>query len=625
MKKCLLFLLMSFVCSEAIIGQTTKTFTKADYEGECVFDEDVFVDYMDRTFLDRQYSKKKDPYVIYDGLLCAKLLGKWGFLDNTGKEIIPFDYFDAKPFSEGIAAIMKPTGEYTGKWVYINKLGNHIINTNYDRVESFSEGLAVVKNKGKYGYINKEGKLVIPFKYDDARSFSEGLAVVKLNNKYGYIDKVGNEIIPCKFGYAEDFSDGVAAVSNDREYNGFINKQGKVIIPLDSYTLHNFGVDGRNTFLNGYAFVIPKNRSSKILIDKNGNKKDNVINDNGFVDGMYAFWDKDYLYGVKNISGITLIRPTYKQIWTYNDGFFSVEKDNKKGVIDKHGNIKVPFRYEWVDEVHEGIAAVLKEDKGKYAFVNIQGKEITPFVFDDVLYFSGGIAAVKINGKVGFVDKNGAPLKIDFSGETMYNMGINCESKWKQNDPTTNKYIKMAFNWFKKGAAKANKFSTFKVGLYYVLGQGNVPQNYLEGAKWLEKTIRLNGKTNGLEYLYLGTIYKDGGFGLTKNEAKAIKYLTDGAQIKKNGECYNLLAYIYATKKNYNLALNYIDKAIQISSSNIDKANFYDSKGEIYLMMGKDDEALKMWNKVMTLNPKYLNDYPQGTELYKKLKAKGKI
>ena len=623
MKKCLLFLLMSFVCSKAIIGQTTKTFTKADYEGVCVFDEDVFVDHMDRIFGDRQYSKKKDPYVIYDGLLCAKLLGKWGFLDNTGKEIIPFDYFDAKPFSEGIAAIIKPTGKHTGDWVYINKLGNHIINTNYDEVESFSEGLAVVNNKGKYGYINKEGKLVIPFKYDDARSFSEGLAVVKLNNKYGYIDKVGNEIIPCKYGYAEDFSDGVAAVSNDVKYNGFINKQGKVIIPLDSYT-SNWGVDGRNTFINGHAFVIPKNEYSKIIIDKNGNKKDEVSDAAGFIDGMYGFYDNNY-YGVKNISGNTIIRPAYNHIWDYNDGFFSVEKDGKIGVIDKHGIIKVPFRYKWVDEVHEGIAAVQKEEKGKYAFVNIQGKEITPFVFDDVLYFSGGIAAVKINGKVGFVDKNGAPLKIDFSGSTCYKMGNSIEAKFDQNNPSTNKYLDEAFKWFIKGANKSDKYSCFEVGIYNIFGWGKVPQNYIEGAKWLEKTISLKGETNGKEYLYLGTIYKDGGFGLTKNVDKAIKYFTDGAQIKKNASCYNELAYIYANKKNYNLALNYIDKAIQISSSNIDKANFYDSKGEIYLMMGKDDEALKMWNKVMTLNPKYLNDYPQGTELYKKLKAKGKI
>ena len=53
--------------------------------------------------------------------------------------------------------------------------------------------------------------------------------------------------------------------------------------------------------------------------------------------------------------------------------------------------------------------------------------------------------------------------------------------------------------------------------------------------------------------------------------------------------------------------------------------NLYDSKGEILLMQGKDQEALKMWKKVLELNPKFLDDYPKGTNLSNVLKAKGLI
>lgn len=55
------------------------------------------------------------------------------------------------------------------------------------------------------------------------------------------------------------------------------------------------------------------------------------------------------------------------------------------------------------------------------------------------------------------------------------------------------------------------------------------------------------------------------------------------------------------------------------------EANFYDSKGEILLMQGKEKEALKMWQKVLELNPKFLDDYPEGTNLSNGLKAKGLI
>ena len=54
-------------------------------------------------------------------------------------------------------------------------------------------------------------------------------------------------------------------------------------------------------------------------------------------------------------------------------------------------------------------------------------------------------------------------------------------------------------------------------------------------------------------------------------------------------------------------------------------SDYFDTKGEIYLMMGKEDAALQMWRKVLELNPKFLDDYPDGTKLYNGLKAKGRI
>lgn len=67
-----------------------------------------------------------------------------------------------------------------------------VIPCEYDEVWPFSEGLAVVcvgdpYDGGKWGYIDKTGKEVVPCKYDWVGSFSEGLADVKLNGKWGFI------------------------------------------------------------------------------------------------------------------------------------------------------------------------------------------------------------------------------------------------------------------------------------------------------------------------------------------------------------------------------------------------------------------------------------------------------
>ena len=86
--------------------------------------------------------------------------------------------------------------------------------------------------------------------------------------------------------------------------------------------------------------------------------------------------------------------------------------------------------------------------------------------------------------------------------------------------------------------------------------------------------------------------------------------------------CFNSKAYLFANTADYTQAMSTIDKAIELMPR---EAVFYYSKGEIMLMQGKEQEALKMWQKVLELNPKFLDGYPEGTDLSNGLKAKGLI
>ena len=65
-----------------------------------------------------------------------------------------------------------------------------------------------------------------------------------------------------------------------------------------------------------------------------------------------------------------------------------------------------------------------------------------------------------------------------------------------------------------------------------------------------------------------------------------------------------------------------IDKAISLSPA---MAELYDSKGEFYMIMGKEQEALRMWEKVLTIYPEFLTEHPEGTNLYNQLKEKALI
>ena len=115
--------------------------------------------------------------------------GKWGFIDNTGKMVVPLQYDLVLGFNEGLALVR--VGE---KWGFIDKTGQVVIPPRYDFPDLFSEGLAAVKIGHKFGFIDKTGKMVVPPQYDFAWGFLEGLASVMVGEKSGYIDKAGKYV-----------------------------------------------------------------------------------------------------------------------------------------------------------------------------------------------------------------------------------------------------------------------------------------------------------------------------------------------------------------------------------------------------------------------------------------------
>ncbi len=81
---------------------------------------------------------------------------------------------------------------------------------------------------------------------------------------------------------------------------------------------------------------------------------------------------------------------------------------------------------------------------------------------------------------------------------------------------------------------------------------------------------------------------------------------------------YTLLAFMYADTEDFTKALENIDHAIALMP---EEADGYDSKGEILLMKGDEQEAMKMWKKVLELDPGYLDTHD--SDFYKQLKENG--
>jgi len=74
-----------------------------------------------------------------EGYAAVKRNGRWGFIDASGAEVLPFAFDDALSFGQHLAAVRH--GEY---WGYINIYGHIVIDTVFYEAKSFSGGSAPV-------------------------------------------------------------------------------------------------------------------------------------------------------------------------------------------------------------------------------------------------------------------------------------------------------------------------------------------------------------------------------------------------------------------------------------------------------------------------------------------------
>lgn len=114
-----------------------------------------------------------------------------------------------------------------------------------------------------------------------------------------------------------------------------------------------------------------------------------------------------------------------------------VSKNTKWGIINSIGDIVLPFVYSSIKHIgNEGFLAVNKGGSlieyteethgvagvgikgGKWAIFNADGKQITEFLYDNVLNLYGGIIVV-FKGKMGAINLKGEKV-IDFIYDQMF-------------------------------------------------------------------------------------------------------------------------------------------------------------------------------------------------------------
>jgi len=351
-----------------------------------------------------QYDDAKD---FSEGLAAVRVGEKIGFIDKTGKEVVPprydapqwFEYNSSLDFQDGLAGVMVSDGK-TEKWGFIDKTGNEVVPLQYEYVNNFCEGLAAVMIGGKWGFIDKTGKEVVPPQYGSSWEndyyFRDGLAKVTVGDSYtgkwGLIDKTGKEIVPPQYDKIGDFYDGLAKVwIADLEAEnyylhgigkwGFIDKTGREVVPVEYDKVGKF-------------------REGRIGVIKDGKL--------GFVDetGIIVI-PPTYAYESESFETMAWYQQDYMPF--FSEGLAAIwggaEHDNQYGFIDRDGNVVIPFMYDHAVHFSEGLAYVSRGGTleypssitypydggfGKYGFIDKTGEVVIPLEYDCGYWDNGG-------------------------------------------------------------------------------------------------------------------------------------------------------------------------------------------------------------------------------------------
>lgn len=227
---------------------------------------------------------------------------------------------------------------------------------NYTCRQKISEQITFYGN-GAHGYLrnNATGKKVLRDVrwVRTASNETDTLACYASKGFRGYLDvRTGKPVIPAEhYTKAWLFSEGLAAVMEKDGTIKFIDTRGNVVIENDFHY---------PAFSYGYLFY----------------------------DSLCAMTDASGKWGIINRKGDWVVQPEYDGIAHKDQGFWLLNKNERKGLLNNKAKSVLPVEYRYIDILVQGISVVLEDYTMN--MMNFDGTLKHKFVCDEVddLFYS---------------------------------------------------------------------------------------------------------------------------------------------------------------------------------------------------------------------------------------------
>ena len=403
-----------------------------------------------------------------NGLYAASLGDKMGFINIRNKVIVPFGKYSgyAVPppvYREGddeghmefrweawnftpSVFFKKYLGVRSGKkWAVIDSTGAEIIPPKFDGMGIFTGNLAPAAIGKKFGVTDTADNMVIPALYDRVDLSGKDYLFVHNGEKTGVLSLGNKLIIPIEFKNVDPFGDGFTAYGTDGQITLF-DADGAQVCQAKYTTFHFpfWRQDNRAVFVynkmdrkfHSYQDVQPferdYNRDERLFFYKRDDRW-------GLIDStareitppLYDGYNQNKLYllsysalyaavitndkwGLIDTTGKLRVDTAYDELIADHGKLFG-KKGGKCGFFNADLQPATPMKYDSLVIVYpldiynpRNTQSVIRARIGnKWGLIDYDGKEIVPFVYDELLWVYNKLALVKNNGKYGIVNLQG--------------------------------------------------------------------------------------------------------------------------------------------------------------------------------------------------------------------------
>lgn len=460
------FLIASKCDDDDCLGRTKKT-------GVINFKNEIVVPFSDEY---EEFQIKENLILVKN----KHNINLWGAYTRQGAIICEPIYKEIVPISQFALKVYKEIGNnYHGriyKWGVIDFAGNEKLPFEYDSIANEPDnGLLKIQKDSRYGFIDVMGNMLLKPTYCSIGNFNHGYAIVSKEEDFnhGVIDSKLNEVIPCHFSKMEYIEES-HLFETEKGYKDPLGRyhaesNGKEILVPSKYSYcesfnNGFAIAvlNKNWYTERYGLIndkatdiLPPIFDSLILLD-NGLYKFKLNNKYGLIDntGSIIVSNKYHAIG-EFVNNLACVRVSIKSV-------DSNKENNLYGYVDVQGKELLPVEYEFIGKRFNHRTVVMKEGKwwlfgiedhkltafpgvaylgacvsddlckvniggqfdkeknrvtgGLYGYCSIDGKTVIDAVYESAYSFSEGLAAVKVNGKWGFINTSGevvVPCKYD--------------------------------------------------------------------------------------------------------------------------------------------------------------------------------------------------------------------